>query len=369
MSETNKDPIILVGGGHAHVEVVRQLGSLALDRGIVLVSPSRHTPYSGMLPGYIAGQYTFDEFHIDLARLCARYGVSFLEAAATGIDPTHRRVSLSDGRILDYALLSLDIGSTPSLPERVSGGVSVKPIASFTERLAQLDALATRQNEPLRLAVIGQGVAGVEVALALKHRLDGLTEHPVEIALVGRAPVLIPERGALARRIVARALEQAGIAHHPLFDVVGFDRGQVAARDGRRLAVDEVVWTTSSGAAGWLTNTGLSLDSAGFIRVDETLRSVSHPEIFAAGDIASLPDPRPKAGVFAVRQGPILAENIRRTIGGQPLLHYRPQRAWLALISLADGRAVADKWGLAASGQWVSAWKHRNDTDFLRRYR
>ncbi|MBW8299105.1 MAG: FAD-dependent oxidoreductase [Hydrogenophaga sp.] len=126
---------------------------------------------------------------------------------------------------------------------------------------------------------------------------------------------------------------------------------------------------TSSGAAAWLGQTGLALDPSGFIRVDDALRSPSYPEIFAAGDIASLPDPRPKAGVFAVRQGPVLAENIRRSLFGEALLPFRPQQRWLALISLADGRAIADKWDFAASGRWVAKWKHWNDTRFLRRYR
>jgi selenide,water dikinase len=317
------------------------------------------------LPGYIAGRYRFEEFHIDLAALCSRGGVSFIEGAATGIDPGQRQVFLSNGRTLTYHLLSLDIGSTPSLPPGVSGGVSVKPIASFTERLARLDTLAAGHQGPLHLAVVGQGVAGVEVAFALKQRLLG---KGVQIALVGRANSPVPARSNRAQRMVESELQRAGIAHYPGFDVVAFDDGTLVARDGRRLHIDEAVWTTSSGAPSWLRETSLDLDRAGFIRVDETLCSLSHPDIFAAGDVASLPDPRPKAGVFAVRQGPVLAQNIRRRLVREPLLPFRPQCAWLALISLSDGRAIADKWGVAVCGRWVSAWKHRNDTRFVRRY-
>lgn len=359
-------PIILLGGGHAHVEVIRQLGLLDdLGREIILISPSRHAPYSGMLPGYVSGQYRFEDFHIDLVALCARYGVTFLATTARGIDPERRQVSLSDGRVLDYSLMSIDIGSTPSLPPGVSGGISVKPIASFTQRLEQLDALVADKTGPLRLAIVGQGVAGVEMAFALQRRLG---RSRVEILLAGRAGDVVPERSRLARRMVERELERAGIAHHPDFDVTGFRAGELVARDGRRLTVDDVVWTTSSGAPSWLGETGLALDASGFIRVDPALRSLSHPDVFAAGDVASLPDPRPKAGVFAVRQGPVLADNIRRSLGGEELQAFRPQRRWLALISLADGRAIADKWDLAASGRWVAVWKHWNDTRFLRRY-
>lgn len=357
--------IVLLGGGHAHVEVVRRLGPLRLGPTITLVSPWRHAPYSGMLPGFIAGQYAFDDFHIDLAALCGRCGVTFLETSAIGLDPARHRIFLENGSDLDYGLLSIDIGSTPRLPEGIPGGISVKPISGFTDRLLSLDALAA-EGRPLRLAVVGQGVAGVEVAFALRRRFSG---RDIRIALVGRAPEPVSERSPRARRLVSRELETAGITHHPAFDVVGFQNGELKARDGRRLAVDEVVWATSSGAPGWLRETGLLLDADGFIRVDRTLRSLSHPDVLAAGDVASLPDPRPKAGVFAVRHGPVLADNIRLALMQKAPRAYRPQRNWLVLISLANGRAIADKWGLAICGSWIASWKHRIDTRFMQRYR
>ncbi|MBX9466865.1 MAG: FAD-dependent oxidoreductase [Rhizobium sp.] len=358
-------PVVLLGGGHAHVEVVRRLGQLGLGAQITLVSPSRYAPYSGMLPGHIAGEYSFADFHIDLAQLCARYGVTFLETSAIGIAPERREVSLESGEVLTYGLLSIDIGSTPSLPEGISAGISVKPIASFTDRLARLDALAA-QGGQLHLAIVGQGVAGVEIAFALRRRFVG---RDIRLTLLGRAAGPVPERSRRSRRLVEQALQKEGIVHRPAFDVVALQDNELTARDGQRLAVDEVVWTTSSGAPAWLRQTGLALDAGGFIRVDKMLRSVSHPDILAAGDVASLQDPRPKAGVFAVRQGPVLAENIHRCLMGKPLKAYRPQRFWLVLISLANESAIADKWGLAISGSWVARWKRRTDCRFMQRYR
>nr|WP_272213053.1 FAD-dependent oxidoreductase [Marinicella sp. W31]MDC2878994.1 FAD-dependent oxidoreductase [Marinicella sp. W31] len=364
-NETDR-PVVLLGGGHAHVEVVRSLGEHGHGRKIVLVSPSRHAPYSGMLPGYIAGRYRFEDFHIDLAALCERKDTTFLETSATGIDPGRRSVSLANGQVLGYDLLSIDIGSAPSLPAGISGGIPVKPIASFAKRLAQLDALAEEHEGPLRLAIIGHGVAGVEMAFALHERF---ARDRVQVTLAGRALRAVPERGKMTQRFVETALQQAGIEHYSGFDVVAFENGELVAGDGRRLPVDEAVWTTSSGAPSWLRKSGLELDAGGFIRVDATLRSVSHSNVFAAGDVASLPDPRPKAGVFAVRQGPILADNIRRSLTDETLRPFYPQRAWLALISLSNGHAIADKWGLAVSGRGVQAWKHWNDTRFVQRYR
>ncbi|MBU0738315.1 MAG: FAD-dependent oxidoreductase [Alphaproteobacteria bacterium] len=357
--------ILLLGGGHAHVEVIRRLGQLGLGARMMLVSPGRFAPYSGMLPGYIAGVYSFDDFHIDLAALCLRFGVTFLETSARHIDPEERIVRLAEGGAVGYRYLSVDIGSTPSLPLGISAGISVKPISSFTDRLGRLDALIAA-GERVRLAVVGQGVAGVEVAFALKQRFAG---RDVEIALIGRSTVPVPERSVRARQLVEKELQVAGLAHHPTFDVVGFQNGEVVARDGRRLVADEVIWTTSSGSQGFLRETGLLLDAGGFIRVDESLRSLSHPDIFAAGDVASLADPRPKAGVFAVRQGPVLADNIHRSLKGEPLEAYRPQRSWLVLISLPNGQAIADKWGLALVGRWVARWKDRIDRGFMQRYK
>lgn len=358
-------PVILLGGGHAHVEVVRRLGELGFGAQITLVSPSRHAPYSGMLPGHISGEYSFDDFHIDLAALCTRSGVTFLETTATGIDPEQRVVSLASGESLGYGLLSIDIGSTPSLPKGISTGISVKPIASFADRLARLDALAG-EGRLSTLAVVGQGVAGVEVAFALKRRLEG---RGIGVSLVGRTAEPVPERSRWSRRLLEREMRKAGIAHHPAFDVVAFRDGELVSRDGRRLAVDEVVWTTSSGAPAFLRETGLLLDDMGFIRVDHTLRSLSHRDVFAAGDVASLPDPRPKAGVFAVRQGPVLTANIHRSLSQMRHKPYCPQSYWLVLISLSDGRAIADKWGLAISGAWVARWKYRIDSRFIQKYR
>ncbi|QEE45344.1 hypothetical protein FVA81_12320 [Rhizobium sp. WL3] len=360
-------PVVLLGGGHAHVEVVRRLGQLGLGAQITLVSPSRYAPYSGMLPGHIAGEYSFADFHIDLAQLCARNGVTFLETSATGIAPERREVSLESGEDLTYGLLSIDIGSTPSLPEGISAGISVKPIASFTDRLARLDDLAA-EGGPIHLAIVGQGVAGVEIAFALSRRFVG-GGRDIRITLLGRAAGPVPERSRRSRRLVEQALQKEGIVHRPDFDVVALQDNELTARDGQRLPIDEVIWTTSSGAPAWLRQTGLALDAGGFIRVDEMLRSVSHPDILAAGDVASLQDPRPKAGVFAVRQGPVLAENIHLCLMGKPLKAYRPQQFWLVLISLADESAIADKWGLAISGSWVARWKRRTDCRFMQRYR
>ncbi|WP_294641658.1 FAD-dependent oxidoreductase [uncultured Aureimonas sp.] len=362
--------LLLLGGGHAHVEVIRRLGlARAGNCEPLLVSPARLTPYSGMLPGFVAGDYGFDDIHVDLPALCAASDIAFRQGEATGIDAERRSVALADGSVLSYDLLSLDIGSRPSHPRGAQEGIAVKPIASFAERLPDLDRLVRSADHPVRLAVVGQGVAGVEIAFALRRRFARSPDRrPVEILLVGRSNEPMPSRGALARRLVAKELRKADIATVDGFDAVAFVDGVLVASDGRQLDVQEVIWTTSSAAPPWLRSSGLALDERGFVRVDRHLRSISHPAVFAAGDVASLYDPRPKSGVFAVRAGPVLHHNLRQALSGATLRAFRPQRHWLALISLANGSAIADKWGLAASGRWVARWKRWSDTSFVERY-
>ncbi len=197
-----KQRIVLLGGGHAHVEAVRRIGLARIPCEVILVSPARYTPYSGMLPGYVAGRYAFEDFHIDLEALCARANVDFHAGTAVDIDVAARHVSLADGSILAYDILSLDIGSTPSLPAGVSEGVAVKPISNFANKLVSLDKKVRSSSTRFQIAVVGQGVAGVEIAFALNQRFRGAPvstgDDPegVDIILLGRGAEILPERSA-----------------------------------------------------------------------------------------------------------------------------------------------------------------------------
>lgn len=369
--------MLLVGGGHSHVEVVRRFGR-APPGGVdlTLLSHEATAPYSGMLPGHVAGLYRLDEIGIDLAALCrdaAARGASVHFDAATvdRIDPAAKAVHTTDGRTLPYDLLSLNLGSAPSRPGGVDGGLAVKPIPEFLAAVEALRERVAATPRPFRLAVVGAGPAGVELALALRRRLAGSGAGPavaVRITVVAASPELLPGRSARTRDVIGAALRHQGIAVELSCEVTAYRDGALVSPDGRSLPADEVLWATNAAAPAWLQASGLALDDQGFVRVDETLRSLSHPSVFAAGDVASPPGRVPKAGVFAVRQGPVLAHNLRRAATGRRLRRYRPQRHWLALISTADGRAVADKFGLSVHGRWVWHWKDWSDRRFVRRY-
>ncbi len=363
--------LVLVGAGHSHVEVLKVFGERPVPGvELLLLTRSLHTPYSGMLPGFVSGQYAYDEIHIDAAGLARHAGAELIVDEATGLAPERRQVMRANGPNVPYDILSLDIGSTPNRSAS-SLGIPVKPIGDFVGQLDGLVAHGAPPVPPFRIVVVGTGPAGVELAFALDRRLRRNSTMPspeVGITLIGRAKTILPERSASSQRRLSKTLGDKGIDLVTGFDVACYADGHVRASDGRSIAADTVLWATESAAAPWLRKTGLALDARGFVTVDATLCSRSHPDIFAAGDIASLPDPRPKAGVFAVREGPVLAENLRRVFSGDPLEAYKPQRDWLTLLSTADGRAVADKWGVSLEGRWVWWWKDWNDRRFVERY-
>ena len=371
--------LVLVGAGHSHVEVLKVFGERAMPGvELILVTRSIRTPYSGMLPGFVSGQYAYDEIHIDAAGLARHSGAELIVDDVTGLDPSARQIKRANGPPVSYDVLSLDIGSTPNRSASDSG-IPVKPIGDFVDQLESLVADDAPPDRPFRIVVVGTGPAGVELAFALDKRLRrpgratlprvaSLSPPEIAISLVGRADTILPGRSTHSQHSLSRALRERCIDLETGFEVVCYVDGNVRAADGRSIAADTVLWATESTSAPWLRGTGLALDARGFVAVDESLRSRSHPDVFAAGDIASLPDPRPKAGVFAVREGPVLAENLRRAFSGEPPEAYKPQRDWLTLLSRADGRAVADKWGLSLEGRWVWWWKDWNDRRFVKRY-
>lgn len=365
--------LVLVGGGHAHIEVLRRFG-IARESGveIVLVSPDRFTPYSGMIPGWIAGHYRFEDCHIDLERLAAFAGARFVPARAAALDPARRDIALDSGSPIDFDVISLDTGSTsPMLPDIdiAAAVMPVKPIAVFAAGLTPLDR-RIGSGAVRRMVMVGGGVASVEVLLALEHRLAQQGQAPrVSYAVVTDRPEILPGQNRRARLLLERVLAARQIAVHTGFDVVRISESAIHAADGRVLPVDVTILATGAAAPAWPAESGLACDDRGFVRVDASLQSISHPGAFAAGDVASLVGHAvPKAGVYAVRQGPVLAANLRRALRGEPLGKYEPQTRALALIATGGRHAVGARGSLALSAGWLWALKDRIDRRFMARY-
>jgi len=364
--------LVLLGGGHAHVRVLKGCGMRPMPGvRVTLISRDVETPYSGMLPGYVAGHYSFEECHIDLGRLARFAGARLVRDEAIGIDRAGHFVQCRGHPPIRYDLLSIDIGSAPrtdEVPVATEHTIAVKPIAHFARRWEAL--LARARNMPrLRLAVVGAGAAGVELALSAQYRLAGLCAGAVEVTLVTRE-ALLPSHNRRVRRLFERILAERRVAVLTDSEIVRVEPSALICDDGSPIAFDEALWVTEAGAAPWLAGTGLPLTADGFIAIDETLRSTADPSIFATGDVATMiAHPREKAGVYAVRQGPPLAANLRRVLAGKEPRRAVPQRRGLALIGTGDGYAVASRGPLAAYGASLWRLKDRIDRRWMRRYR
>lgn len=365
--------LLLLGGGHSHVEVIRRLGlQPPRDTRIVLASPDRYTPYSGMLPGFVAGHYDFHDCHIDLERLCKTAGVEFRQCHAVGIDPAANRVDCSDGSALDFDVLSINIGSTPAahdVPGALDHAIRVKPVSTLINTWNSILEAGKHDGAPLRIAVVGGGAGGMELALAMHFRMLA-GNRTAAIHLFTDTPTILPSHSSGVRRIFERVLEKRGIAVHPRSKIIKIERGVLFPESGEPFHAEHIVWATAASAPGWIAASGIQTDERGFVAVNDALQSLSHSRIFAAGDIAVMVNhPRPKSGVYAVRQGPPLAENLQRALSGKPLIAYTPQKIALALISTGDKYAVAVYGVIVLEGKWVWRWKDYIDRRFMAAYR
>ncbi len=371
--------LVLVGGGHSHVVVLRML-AMQPEPGlrITLICTDIDTPYSGMLPGYISGHYNFDDVHIDLGRLAAFAGARFIHGEVTGLDRAKHRVHLRDRPSVPYDLLSINTGSTPNM-RQVKGAqahaVPVKPIAQFNQRWLNLLARVRELHSRFTIAVVGGGAGGVELVLSMQYRLRNelqkLGRNPdlLHFVLLTAGDNLLPTHNPGVHARFVRVLKERHVAVHTRAEVNQVSPGCLHTQDGRIFDADETLWVTQAGGPAWLQSTGLALDEHGFIQVNQQLQTPDDPKIFAAGDVASFTArPLEKAGVFAVRMGPPLAKNLRLSLRGQPLVAYNPQQRWLALISTGDRYAVASRGALGFAGAWVWTWKDWIDRRFIHKF-
>ena len=362
--------LLLLGGGHAHVHVLQNLAQQGLAGAeVALVTPFARQMYSGMVPGLVAGHYRAEQCAIALRPLAAAARVHFIEGSAVALDATARRVTLADGRVAEYDVLSLDTGAVMDrgrLPGAREHGLFVRPIEHFVRLLDELLDLASRRV--LDVVVIGGGAAGVELAMALQYRLAGGGEERARVALVtgGGEPLAGYPAGVMQRAALALARRRVTTFRDT---VAALQPGAVVLGSGARLACDAPVLATGAEAPAWLAGSGLALNESGFVSTGPMLQSTSHAEVFAAGDVASRSDaPHAKSGVYAVRAGPALALNLRRFIGGGTMQPHLPQARTLNLISCGDRRAIVSWGGWAAQGRWAWWWKDRIDRAFVARY-
>ena len=419
--------LVLVGGGHSHVIVLRRFGMKPMPGvRVTVICRDVETPYSGMLPGHVAGHYTHDEIHIDLGPLARFANARFYHDEVVGIDPAENLVICRNRPAVRYDVLSIDVGSAPRV-HHVPGAdgtvVPVKPIGNFVARWNALVERVLGTGTRMRIGVVGAGAGGVEMVLAMRHglrdriRRTGGDPERLSFEMFTDTAGVLPSKPPRVRAAFDRVLTERGVRVHRNARIERVTRGSppaagsavdhtrsghgsgsgavaagipvesatgaetegarraeratvLHAADGTAHELDEVLWVTEAGAQDWLAAAGLATGDGGFVAVHPTLESTSHPGIFAAGDCAAvLAHPREKAGVFAVRQGPPLDENLRRALCGRALKPFTPQRRYLSLISTGERRAVATRGGLLVlDGQWVWRWKDWIDRRFMRKF-
>lgn len=368
--------IVLIGGGHAHVTVLKRFGMKPVPGvRLTLISPDAHTPYSGMLPGFIAGHYNYDEAHIDLAPLSRFANARFVVAEIQHVDPLTKQVHIMGRPPISYDVLSINAGSTPDpieVPGALGRVIPVKPVSEFLVSWEQLKQRIAQQPNR-KIGIIGAGAGGIELALSAEFAINNLLDRSnasnrPSFHVITKGEKILATHNARVQATFRDTLKQRGIALKTNFDV---DRvSEIGVHAGpNAIELDDILWVTGASAAGWIKDSGFETDERGFIKVLPTLQAKSQQDVFAAGDIAAVEGyPRPKSGVFAVRQGPPLEANIRRVVLGQNAREFRPQTAFLSLISTGGKHAVASRGSWCMSGDWIWRWKDQIDRSFMDKF-
>ncbi len=370
--------LVLVGGGHAHVAVLKSLGmNPVAGLRVTLITRDIHTPYSGMLPGYVAGFYEYDECHIDLGPLARFAGARLYHTEVEGVDTENQKVIAKGRPPVSYDVLSINTGSRPNsinVPGVDEYALAAKPIDIFLQKWDQLIERVHQSEGEFRVVVVGGGAGGVELALSTQHRLQqelkqsGDDPSRLSYSLCTSSGSIMYMHNSGVRRKFERILNERGITIRTNSRVAAIDASQVTLETGESYPADAVFWVTTASAPKWPKTSGLAVDNAGFIKVNHNLQSISHSNIFAVGDVASLPDARPKSGVFAVRQGPVLTRNLKAAATGRSLRRYRPQKKFLGLISTGNQYAVASRGSWSYESAWLWRVKDWIDREFMAKF-
>ena len=359
--------IVLVGGGHAHVEVIRQFGLKPIAGAeLTVIDPNSRPVYSGMVPGFVANQYELHELQIDLAALCQRVGARFIDSPVTRV--LSDAVELRDEATVNFDIASLDIGSTVSGLDKLGVKEFTLPSRPISALVFGIEELLANGKTGLPFYVIGAGAGGVELAFCVAARLHKWGVRNPHVVLVTSDPVVLLQSPPAVRARVKKALGQRDIKVLANSSIARVHPHAVELASGEQLPSAGALWVTGPAAHPLASASGLPIDETGFIRVAPTFQVAHHENLFAVGDCASLDGMR-KAGVYAVRAGPLLDANLRAHLAGTKLIEYKPQDDFLSLLNLGDGSAIGSKWGLAFEGRAMMWLKDKIDRSFMEKYK
>lgn len=370
----NQD-LILIGGGHAHVQVLTWLLKKPLA-GVrtTLINSTPTVIYSGMLPGYIAGNYQLEDLLIDLPELCTRADVDFIQSDVSGLNCLKQFLTMPPRPALRYDWLSINCGSLSNI-SAIDGamevGVPLRPLANFLQYLDNLSVQVQGLGQ-VHISIVGGGAGAFELAMALQHRFKRVLKLPkVQIDLLYSSDFLLPVHNNAVARLAKMEAQTWGINLLANFKVIKVCAGVLYSDAGHQHSHGELFWIPGAASQPWLLNSGLNLDAKGFIKVNKFLVSQNFANVFAVGDIATVsPFDCPKSGVYAVRQGAVLSSNIAKKMQNLKLKAFTPQKTSLNLISLGKRKCLISFGNLGLPGGSLAWWwKDYLDRRFIQKFK
>ena len=364
--------LVLCGAGHAHVHVAANAARL-VSSGIevTLVAPGPLW-YSGMAAGVLGRRYSLAAGCLDPEPLVRERGGSFLRDRVVGIDREARRVHLASGMSQAYDAVSFNVGSevdVRNLEPLPTAARPVKPIQDLLELRSALDQFPYRTDAPVQIVVVGGGPTGCEVAANLAHDVT-VSPDTTTVTLLARGERLLPGIGATAARAATLALRNRGVTVRTGAEVVRLYPNIAVLASGEPVPFDFLVLATGLRPAGLMQSLGLPVGRDGGLLVNSHLQSAEDPRVFGSGDCVTMTSYfLPRIGVFGVRQGPVLLDNLEAYLTGGVLRSYVPQKRYLSIINLGAGEGLA-LWGpLHWRGRVCMRWKDWLDARWMRRYR
>lgn len=370
--------VVLVGGGHAHAQVIKALNKKSRPKNlqVTLIDVQKSASYSGMVPGAVARLYSPEETLLHLEPLADWAGIDFHQDAVVDMDLENNLVYLKNkpNEPIPFDVVSIDIGSASrGLDETRGAREYTIPTRPISELVRRIDEAEQHLQDSAHVVDVGGGAAGIELSMSIKGRWESILPNgSLKVTLLNSGSKLIPEESPACRRALNEIMKQRGIDVRHNCQVKEITSNVVELQDGEQIEYTQCLWAAGAAAhplADTLRKRGLSVSDKGWIRVDEHLQSLSHPQVFAAGDCSSMEafgrPPPPKAGVYAVRSGPILTENLPRYLEHEPLKEYIPQDDFLKIIVCGDGTALGFRFGIPIHGRWVMQLKDAIDTMFM----
>jgi selenide,water dikinase len=364
--------ILLIGGGHAHIQVLHQLSRLDPQKiRVTLVSDVKLAPYSGMIPSFLAGDYQSEELQFDLESICQRLGFEFLNKAVVKINANQNSAICADAQTLSFDICSINIGIRPQMIPAIGQNSRdvfyLKPISKLIEKWQSLATQFTKDKAELDLTIIGGGAAAFEIAVACRRHFKTLK---TKIRIVTGKRPLLSDQNNRVQKLARESLELNSISCIEGQRVKTILDKKLLFEDGSELARQIIFVGVSAQAPEIFRNSNLKVNAGGFVQVNQFLQVLGHENLFAAGDCCEFtPRPLAKAGVFAVREGPILFENIKAKIMNQSqLIEYVPQKHWLSILVSGESKAILCYRNFAIRGRIAWLLKDYIDRRFMRRF-